>query len=202
MNSLKIVLKKKILNKFDETNIFIKNNKNSQKIKLDKVYKLQEYLCLILNQIFNKIIKKINIELCSKLYTSIINSFLNRNGNTYESGMLCLLNLVILLFNENTLNSLKNKSINIDVEIFYKLISAVLVNDDIDDDNKKKIAILCILNLIKINSFTCTKYIKELHQILKNMELKESLNEEIKNLIIKANENIEKSDIYKSVNQS
>ena len=34
------------------------------------------------------------------------------------------------------------------------------------------------------------------------MELKESLNEEIKNLIIKANENIEKSDIYKSVNQS
>ena len=191
-----------ILNKFDETNIFIKNNKNSQKINLDKVYKLQEYLCLILNQIFNKIIKKINIELCSKLYTSIINSFLNRNGNTYESGMLCLLNLVILLFNENTLNSLKNKSINIDVEIFYKLISAVLVNDDIDDDNKKKIAILCILNLIKINSFTCTKYIKELHQILKNMELKESLNEEIKNLIIKANENIEKSDIYKSVNQS
>ena len=29
---------------------------------------------------------------------------------------------------------MKNKSINIDVEIFYKLISAVLVNDDIDDD--------------------------------------------------------------------
>ena len=51
-----------ILQKFEEINTLLKNNKNKiQKIYLEKLYKLQENLCLILNQIFNKIILKINI---------------------------------------------------------------------------------------------------------------------------------------------
>ena len=110
-----------LLQKFDQITSSIKNNKNKiQKIYSDKLYKLQENLCLVLNQIFNKIIKKINIDLCIKLYNSIIDSFLNREAKAFESGMLCLLNLVILLFNDNIL--MNNK---INIETFYKLVTAI-----------------------------------------------------------------------------
>ena len=180
-----------LLQKFDQITSSIKNNKiKIQKIYLDKLYKLQENLCLVLNQIFNKIIKKINIDLCIKLYNSIIDSFLNREAKAFESGMLCLLNLVILLFNDNIL---KNNKINI--EIFYKLVTAILIYEDAGD-NLKKIAILCLLNLIKINSCTLQKYIKEIYEIIKTIsENRQNINEECKKLLTKSLEDIEKSEI-------
>ena len=186
-----------ILKKFEQINTLIKNNKNKiQKIHLEKIYKLQENLCLIINQIFNKIIRKINISLCIQLYNSLINSFLIRENKAYESGMLCLLNLVILLFNDTVL--LNNK---LDVEIFYKLISAILINED-DGDNLKKIAILCLLNLIKINSSTLSKYINDFYEILKTIVInRKNLNEEFKKLLEKSIEEIEKSEIYKNKNK-
>ena len=154
---------------------------------------MQENLCLVLNQIFNKIIRNINISLCIKLYNSIIDSFLIRNSKAYESGMLCLLNLVILLFNENVL---KNNKINF--EIFYQLISAILIKED-DNDNLKKIAILCLLNLIKINSCTLDKYIVEIYEILKTMRInRNNDNEEFKKLLVKNIEDIESCEIYKN----
>ena len=177
-----------ILQKFEEINTLLKNNKNKiQKIYLEKLYKLQENLCLILNQIFNKIILKINISLCVQLYNSLINSFLNRENKAFESGMLCLLNLVILLFNENVL--MNNK---LDVEIFYKLISAILINEA-DGDDLKKIGILCLLNLVKINSYTLSKYINEIYDILKNIKNKNNVGEEFKKLVEKSIEDIEQS---------
>ena len=184
-----------ILQKFDKITLLIKDNKNKiQKIYLEKLYKLQDNLCLVLSQIFNKIILKINISLCIQLYNSIINSFLIRDSKAYESGMLCLLNLVILLFNENTLKNNK-----LDVEIFFKLISAILLNIEIGDTNLKKIAILCILNLLKINSFTLSKYIFEIYEILKTIsQNSNNTNEELKKLISKSIDDIEKSDIYKA----
>ena len=180
-----------LLQKFDQITSSIKDNKNKiQKIYLDKLYKLQENLCLVLNQIFNKIIKKINIDLCIKLYNSIIDSFLNREAKAFESGMLCLLNLVILLFNDNIL---KNNKINI--EIFYKLVTAILINEDAGD-NLKKIAILCLLNLIKINSCTLPKYIKEIYEIIKTISVnRQNINEEFKKLLMKSIDDIEKSQI-------
>ena len=185
-----------ILQKFEEINTLLKNNKNKiQKIYLEKLYKLQENLCLILNQIFNKIILKINISLCIQLYNSLINSFLNRENKAFESGMLCLLNLVILLFNENVL--MNNK---LDVEIFYKLISAILINEE-DGDDLKKIGILCLLNLVKINSYTLSKYINELYDILKNIKNKNKIGEEFKKLVDKSIEDIEQSQIYKNKNK-
>ncbi len=185
-----------ILQKFEEINTLLKNNKNKiQKIYLEKMYKLQENLCLILNQIFNKIILKINISLCIQLYNSLINSFLNRENKAFESGMLCLLNLVILLFNENVL--MNNK---LDVEIFYKLISAILINEE-DGDDLKKIGILCLLNLVKINSYTLSKYINELYDILKNIKNKNKIGEEFKKLVDKSIEDIEQSQIYKNKNK-
>ena len=184
-----------ILQKFDKITLLIKDNKNKiQKIYLEKLYKLQDNLCLVLSQILNKIILKINISLCIQLYNSIINSFLIRDSKAYESGMLCLLNLVILLFNENTLKNNK-----LDVEIFFKLISAILLNIEIGDTNLKKIAILCILNLLKINSFTLSKYIFEIYEILKTInQNSNNTNEELKKLISKSIDDIEKSDIYKA----
>jgi len=194
--SLEIIFSN-ILQKFEQVNSFIKNNKNKiQKIHLEKIYKLQENLCLIINQIFNKIIRKINISLCIQLYNSLINSFLIRENKAYESGMLCLLNLVILLFNDTVL--LNNK---LDVEIFYKLISAILINED-DGDNLKKIAILCLLNLIKINSYTLSKYINDFYEILKTIIInRKNINEEFKKLLEKSTEEIEKSEIYKNKNK-
>ena len=191
--SLEIIFSN-ILQKFDFVTTSIKNNKNNlKKIYLEKLYKLHENLCLILNQIFNKIIRNINIILCVKLYNSIIESFLIRDGKAYESGMLCLLNLVILLFNENILKNNK-----IDIEIFYKLISAILINEG-DGNVLKKIAILCLLNLIKINSFTLSKYIVEIYEILKTIGInRNNLNEELKKLILKAINDIENCEIYKS----
>ena len=191
--SLEIIFSN-ILQKFDFVTNSIKNNKNNLKrIYLEKLYKLQENLCLILNQIFNKIIRNINIILCVKLYNSIIDSFLIRDGKAYESGMLCLLNLVILLFNENILKNNK-----IDIEIFYKLISAILINEG-DGNNLKKIAILCLLNLIKINSITLTKYINEIYEIIKTIGInRNNVNEELKKLIMKAISDIENCEIYKN----
>lgn len=180
-----------LIQKCDQITSLIKNNKNKiQKIYLEKLYKLQENVCLVLNQIFNKIIMKINISLCIKLYNALIDSFLTRESKAYESGMLCLLNLIILLFNDNVLKDNK-----IDVDIFYKLIVAILINKE-DGDNMKKIAILCILNLVKINSCTLIKFIGEIHQILKNIALNcPNENKEYKQLVNKAIEDIEKIKI-------
>ena len=160
---------------------------------MDKLYKLQENLCLVINQIFNKIIRQININLCIKMYNSIINSFLIRDAIPYESGMLCLLNLVILQFNDENLNN----NNNMNVQSFYQLIYAIFVNGEKEYDNMKIIAILCILNLVKINSSSLKKNIVEIYELLKTMvNNQKDLNEKLKGLIIKANEEIEKSQIY------
>ena len=186
-----------LLNKFDNISNILINNKNKlNKDQIDKLYKLQEYLCLAINQIFNKIIRKINIELCCKLYNSIINSFLNRSP--YEEGMLCLLNLIILLFNDENLKNMQNINNKINIDTFYKLIYAIFANDDNTNDNLRIIAVLCILNLLKINSSTLNNNIVEIYEVIKTLySNKSDLKTEVKNLLIKATEEIEKNQIFK-----
>ena len=186
-----------LLNKFDNISNILINNKNKlNKDQIDKLYKLQEYLCLAINQIFNKIIRKINIELCCKLYNSIINSFLNRSP--YEEGMLCLLNLIILLFNDENLKNMQNINNKINIDTFYKLIYAIFANDDNTNDNMRIIAVLCILNLLKINSSTLNNNIVEIYEVIKTLySNKSDLKTEVKNLLIKATEEIEKNQIFK-----
>ena len=186
-----------LLNKFDNISNILINNKNKlNKDQIDKLYKLQEYLCLAINQIFNKIIRKINIELCCKLYNSIINSFLNRSP--YEEGMLCLLNLIILLFNDENLKNMQNINNKINIDTFYKLIYAIFANDDNTNDNMRIIAVLCILNLLKINSSTLNNNIVEIYEVIKTLySNKSDLKTEVKNLLIKAIEEIEKNQIFK-----
>jgi len=186
-----------LLNKFDNiSNILITNKNKLNKDQIDKLNKLQEYLCLAINQIFNKIIRKINIELCCKLYNSIINSFLNRSP--YEEGMLCLLNLIILLFNDENLKNMQNITNKINIDTFYKLIYAIFANDDNTNDNMRIIAVLCILNLLKINSSTLNNNIVEIYEVMKTLySNKSDLKTEVKNLLIKATEEIEKNQIFK-----
>ena len=186
-----------LLNKFDNISNILINNKNKlNKDQIDKLYKLQEYLCLAINQIFNKIIRKINIELCCKLYNSIINSFLNRSP--YEEGMLCLLNLIILLFNDENLKNMQNINNKINIDTFYKLIYAIFANDDSTNDNMRIIAVLCILNLLKINSSTLNNNIVEIYEVIKTLySNKSDLKTEVKDLLIKATEEIEKNQIFK-----
>ena len=186
-----------LLNKFDNISNILINNKNKlNKDQIDKLYKLQEYLCLAINQIFNKIIRNINIELCCKLYNSIINSFLNRSP--YEEGMLCLLNLIILLFNDENLKNMQNINNKINIDTFYKLIYAIFANDDNTNDNMRIIAVLCILNLLKINSSTLNNNIVEIYEVIKTLySNKSDLKTEVKNLLIKAIEEIEKNQIFK-----
>lgn len=192
--SLEIIFNS-LLNNFDNIiNAIINNKDKIKKDQMDKLYKLQEILCLSINQIFNKIIRKININLCANLYNSIINSFLNRNGKPYESGMLCLLNLVILLFNDENLKNMNN---NLNIKSFYQLIYAIFVNDDKDNEKNKIIAILCLLNLIKINSSTLKNNIVEIYELFKTIVFNRTdLSDKLKNLILKANEEIEKSQVY------
>ena len=186
-----------LLNKFDNISNILINNKNKlNKDQIYKLYKLQEYLCLAINQIFNKIIRNINIELCCKLYNSIINSFLNRSP--YEEGMLCLLNLIILLFNDENLKNMQNINNKINIDTFYKLIYAIFANDDNTNDNMRIIAVLCILNLLKINSSTLNNNIVEIYEVIKTLySNKSDLKTEVKNLLIKATEEIEKNQLFK-----
>ena len=192
-DSLEIIFSS-LLNKFDGITNYIMNNKSKiNKEQIDKLFKLQENLCLVINQIFNKIIRQININLCNQFYNSIINSFLNRDAVPYESGMLCLLNLVILLFNDE---NLKNNN-NLNTKSFYQIVYAIFKNDEKDFDNMRIISILCILNLVKINSSSLKIYIVEIYELLKTIvQNNNNLNDKLKVLIIKANEEIEKSQLY------
>ena len=190
--SLEIIFNS-LLIQFDNITKIIANNKSKiNKEQIDKLYKLQENLCLVINQIFNKIIRKINTNLCGKLYEVIINSFLNRDGVPYESGMLCLYNLVILLFNDEYL--MKN---NLNIQTFYQLIYAIFANDDKDNEKIKIITLLCIINLIKINSITLKNNIVEIYELLKTISVnRNDLSDRLKDLMIKTIEEIEKNKIY------
>ena len=186
-DSLEILLKN-IMENFDFVTNNIKTNKNLNKDQILKLYQLQENLCFVINQIFNKIIRDVNIELCFKLYNSIIDSFILRGGKAYESGMLCLLNLIILLFG----NQENVKNLNED--IFYKLLYAVIVNNDKEEENLKIIGILCLINLIKIKTNSLKKYIKELYEVLKKLSVNEGeikIEDKTVKLVNKAIEEIE-----------
>ena len=114
--------------------------------------------------------------------------------------MLCLLNLIILLFNDENLKNMQNinNKINIDIDTFYKLIYAIFANDDNTNDNMRIIAVLCILNLLKINSSTLNNNIVEIYEVIKTLySNKSDLKTEVKNLLIKATEEIEKNQIFK-----
>ena len=124
------------------------------------------------------------------------------NRSPYEEGMLCLLNLIILLFNDENLKNMQNINNKINIDTFYKLIYAIFANDDNTNNNKRIIAVLCILNLLKINSSTLNNNSVEIYEFIKTLySNKIDLKTEVKNLLIKAIEEIEKNQIFKKKHQ-
>ena len=94
-------------------------------------------------------------------------------------------------------NMNNNNNNNIKVEYFYKLIYAIFVNDDKDNDNMKIISILCLLNLLKINSSTLKNNIVEIYELLKTYSFNRTdLKPELNNLILKTLKQIETNKIY------
>ena len=140
---------------------------------------LEENLCLIINQIFNKIIRNVNITLCKRVYHAITQSFKKRNS-PYETGMLCLFNIVILLHNkehcfdtsEDTLNHINTSncyydgiSINLD-EFFLYLTQSINIKTNPDNDILIQSAILTINNLSWIKSLYLQEYSKQIIEYL------------------------------------
>ena len=79
---------------------------------------MEENLCLVINQIFNKIIRKVDLILCKKVYNAIMMSFKKRNS-AYESGMLCLFNIIILLHSNEEPNYMMDDNITCNIADFF-----------------------------------------------------------------------------------
>ena len=72
-------------------------------------FNIEEYLCLVINHIFHKIRRDVNIELCKRIYKLIMTSFTKRKC-VYESGMIVVFNIIVTLFQTN---NILNQSDNI-----------------------------------------------------------------------------------------
>lgn len=69
---------------------------------------IEEYLCLVINHIFHKIRRDVNIELCKRIYKLIIQSFI-KHQHISESGMIIIYNIIITLYHtHNTLTQNDN----------------------------------------------------------------------------------------------
>jgi importin subunit beta-1 len=66
------------------------NNEIKTSSRINK--QLEENLCLVMSQIFSKIIRKVKAELCVQIFISIINSF-KKQGKIYEEGISCISNI-------------------------------------------------------------------------------------------------------------
>lgn len=120
--------------------------------------KLEENLCLVINQIFNKIIRKVDLILCKKVYNAIMMSFKKRNS-AYESGMLCLFNIIILLHSTEEPNNMEDDNIQCNIaDFFYYLKQSINININKDNDLLINSSILTINNLCWIKSNYLQKY--------------------------------------------
>ena len=120
--------------------------------------KLEENLCLVINQIFNKIIRKVDLILCKKVYNAIMMSFKKRNS-AYESGMLCLFNIIILLHSNEEPNYMMDDNITCNIaDFFYYLKQSINININKDNDLLINSSILTINNLCWIKSNYLQEY--------------------------------------------
>lgn len=174
-NSLEMILKD-VLEKFEE---IIQKNFNNQKEK--KLYEdLEENFCLIITQIFYKIIRNVDFNLCQKVYTNIMNSFKKRK-KVYATGLLCLFNVVIFIFNNNAFNDYNSNEISTNSynDFFQLFIEIFKTKDEIENI---KIILLIVTNLC----WTKNKLLESnLKIIIDNIQiyLNSEPNEEVKNII-------------------
>ena len=174
-DSLEIILKT-ILDKFD--NILKKNYSNQKEKELYE--ELEENYCLVISQIFNKIIRIVDFQLSQSVYIHIMDSFKKRN-KVYETGLLCLFNVVIFIFNKDNFNNEITHEISTNTynDFFQLFVEIFKRKDEIENI---KIILLILTNLC----WTQNKLLEnKLNIIIENIQnyLTSEPNEDIKNII-------------------
>lgn len=95
------ILLSRLISYFENISNSINQNLNNNNALY---HELQVNLCLIIHQIFSKIIRRADKHLCKRLYNAIIVSF--QQNEPYESGILCLFNIVVII--DNNINQFFN----------------------------------------------------------------------------------------------
>ena len=134
----------------------INNNNNYNKEYLEEII---ENLSFLICQIFNQLINIIKIENCKKIYYLIMKNF-KFLGKYYESGLLTLLNIIILLNDENDVN----------FDDFFNSMNIILYNALDYSKNIINLYLLLISNLLFIKSKLLYKYINDVKTSLEKID--------------------------------
>ena len=134
----------------------INNNNNYNKEYLEEII---ENLSFLICQIFNQLINIIKIENCKKIYYLIMKNF-KFLGKYYESGLLTLLNIIILLNDEDDVN----------FDEFFNSMSIILYNALDYSKNIINLFLLLISNLLFIKSKLLYKYINNVKNSLEKID--------------------------------
>ena len=134
----------------------INNNNNYNKEYLEEII---ENLSFLICQIFNQLINIIKIENCKKIYYLIMKNF-KFLGKYYESGLLTLLNIIILLNDEDDIN----------FDDFFNSMNIILYNALDYSKNIINLYLLLISNLLFIKSKLLYKYINDVKTSLEKID--------------------------------
>ena len=134
----------------------INNNNNYNKEYLEEII---ENLSFLICQIFNQLINIIKIENCKKIYYLIMKNF-KFLGKYYESGLLTLLNIIILLNDEDDVN----------FDDFFNSMNIILYNALDYSKNIINLYLLLISNLLFIKSKLLYKYINDVKTSLEKID--------------------------------
>ena len=134
----------------------INNNNNYNKEYFEEII---ENLSFLICQIFNQLINIIKIENCKKIYYLIMKNF-KFLGKYYESGLLTLLNIIILLNDEDDVN----------FDEFFNSMNIILYNALDYSKNIINLFLLLISNLLFIKSKLLYKYINNVKNSLEKID--------------------------------
>ena len=134
----------------------INNNNNYNKEYFEEII---ENLSFLICQIFNQLINIIKIENCKKIYYLIMKNF-KFLGKYYESGLLTLLNIIILLNDEDDVN----------FDDFFNSMNIILYNALDYSKNIINLFLLLISNLLFIKSKLLYKYINNVKNSLEKID--------------------------------
>ena len=147
------------LNKILNFNENIINNFHNNNYNKEFCEEIIENLSFLICQIFNQLINVIKIDYCKKIYYLIMKNF-KFLGKYYESGLLTLLNIIILLNEEDDVN----------FDDFFNSMNIILYNPLDYSKNMINLFLLLISNLLFIKSKLLNKYINEVKTSLQKID--------------------------------
>jgi hypothetical protein len=172
---------------------------------------IEEYLCLVINHIFHKIRRDVNIELCKRIYKLIIQSF-TKHQHISESGMIIIYNIIITLYhthntltqNDNILlRNLNNTPItlldqfNIDDSFTY-ILHSIHISPHINQPNSEterallmQSALLIITKLSSYKSPLIQTYSKDIIQCIIDIMVNPNEFDEAKGVVVYDNDEMD-----------